>query len=354
MTSISHTEFDGKTEGVTVAATFAHSIKDRTILITGVNKLGIGFAIAQAFASQAPRRLILAGRSPAKVQECIDSLRPQYPEIDYRLLQVDLSAQESVRKAASTVLGWNDVPTIDLVVNNAGVMNIPERQLSPEGIEMHLATNHVGHFLLTNLILPKLIAAAKGAPKGSIRIINVSSLATYLSALRASDMNFSKPSSELPEKEKPNAAFLQGGGLAADEHLSYIPMAAYGHSKTCNILFSVGLNERLYEKHGILSLSLHPGEVRSELSRTTDQDWLEKAMKSREAHGYFWKTPSQAASTVLVAALDPKLERPGSDGHGYWLNDCRIGKAPAYAVDEIDASKLWELSEGFVGEKFAW
>ncbi|EXJ81521.1 hypothetical protein A1O1_07585 [Capronia coronata CBS 617.96] len=354
MTSVTHSEFDGKTDASTVATAFASGIKDRTIVITGVNKRGIGFATAQALASQSPRCLILTGRSATKVQECIDALSSEYPNIDYRLLQVDLSAQESVRKGASAVLGWADVPTIDLVINNAGVMNIPERKLSPEGIEMHLATNHMGHFLLTNLIMPKLITAAKNSPKASVRIVNVSSVATYLSALRASDMNFSKPTSELPEKEKPNAEFLRGGGLAADEHLSYIPMAAYGHSKTCNILFSVGLTQKLYDKYGILSLSLHPGETRSELSRTTDQDWLEKATKSRESQGFFWKTQPQAASTSLVAALDPKLDKPGSDGSGYWLNDCRFGRAPPYAVDEVDAQKLWELSEGFVGQKMDW
>ncbi|KAK5239101.1 hypothetical protein LTR40_014856, partial [Exophiala xenobiotica] len=101
-----------------------------------------------------------------------------YPDVDYRPLQADLSSQESVRKAASTLMAWEDVPAVDLLFNNAGVMNIPERTLSPDGIEMHLATNHVGHFLLANLILPKLIAAAKNSPRGFVRIINISSVGT--------------------------------------------------------------------------------------------------------------------------------------------------------------------------------
>lgn len=354
MTSITQTEFNGKTEALTVAATYASFIKGHRILITGVNKLGIGYATAEAFASQAPECLILTGRSPTKVQECIDALRSEYPGIDYRLLQLDLSSQDSIRKASSTLLSWADVPTIDLVIHNAGVMNIPERMLSPDGIEMHLATNHVGPFLFTNLIMPRLVAAADASTRGSVRVINVSSVAAYLSGLRASDMNFSKPTSELPDKEKPNAEFLKGGGIAADDHLSYIPLAAYGHSKACNILFSVGLNQKTYEKYGILSLALHPGEVRSELSRTTDQEWYNRVTKEREPHGFFWKTLAQSASTTLVAALDPKLERPGKDGRGYFLNDCQIGNSPKHAVDETDAGKLWELSEEFVGEKFAW
>ena len=354
MTSTTHPEFNGRTEALTVAAAYAPLIKNRRIVITGVNKLGIGYTTAEAFASQAPQCLILAGRSMVKLQECMNALRSKYPDIDYRLLQLDLSSQESVRKASSTMLNWADVPTIDLVIHNAGVMNIQERTLSPEGVELHLATNHVGPFLFTNLIMPRLIAAAEASERGSVRVINVSSVAAYLSALRTSDMSFSKPTSDIPDKEKPNATFLRGGGIAADDHLSYIPLAAYGHSKACNILFSVALNEKMYEKDGILSLALHPGEARSELSRTTDQEWYNRVTKTREPHGFFWKSLTQSASTTLVAALDPKLERPERDGRGYFLNDCQIGKAPVHAVDEIDASKLWELSEDFVGEKFAW
>lgn len=355
MTSTTHPEFNAKTEAVTVAAAFATSIKGRTILITGLNKQGIGFSTAQAFASQSPKCLILAGRSTAKVQECVDSLRQQWSDIDYRLLQVDLSSQKSVRTAASTVMSWTDVPTIDLVINNAGVMNIPERTLTPEGVELHLATNHVGPFLLTNLIMPKLIAAAKGAPKGTVRIINISSLGVFLSALRPSDMNFAKPAGELPEKEKPNLEMLRQSRLPAEESMNYFPFIAYGHSKTCNVLFSVGLSQKLYEKYGILSLSLHPGEMQTELTRHTNKVWLEKAVKARAERGmHFWKSLQQGASTTLVAALDPKLQKPGDDGRGYYLNDCQIGMAPAHAVDPVDAEKLWNISEDFVGEKFAW
>lgn len=354
MTSTTHAEFDGKTEALAVAAAFGPLIKDRTVLITGVNKLGIGYATAEAFASQSPRRLILAARSHAKLQEALDALRTQYPTIDYRPLHLDLSDLKSVREAAATVLSWTDVPTIDLVINNAGVMNIQQRTLSPDGIEMHLATNHAGPFLFTNLILPRLIAAAQVSPPGRVRVINVSSVGAFLSGLRASDMNFTKPTSELPDKEKPNLAILKASGLPAEETMSYLPMAAYGHSKACNVLFAVGLNQRLHDKYGILSLALHPGEIQSELSRTTDQDWLSKVTKARESQGFFWKTLAEGASTTLVAALDPQLQRPGPDGHGYFLDNCQIGSAVPHAINEADASKLWDLSQDLVGDKFAW
>ncbi|KAL6247515.1 hypothetical protein RBB50_005861 [Rhinocladiella similis] len=354
MTATTYTEFHKNTKALSVAAAFPEAVKGRTILITGVNKLGIGYTTAEALASEGPRCLILAGRSPSKVQECIDALGSKYPNVDYRLLEVDLSSQASIKKAGSAVMSWSDVPTIDLVINNAGVMNIPQRTLSVDGIEMHFATNHLGHFLLTNLIMPKVISAAKTSSPGFVRIINVSSVGTMVSPLRVSDVNFTIPVKDLPESEKPNLAILKASRLPADDNLVYIPFAAYGQSKTSNVLFSVGLNDRLYDKYGILSLALHPGEMESELSRHTDKEWLAKVVEARAEHGSVFKSLEAGASTTVVAALDPKLGRPGSDGKGYFLSDCQIGSVQPYAVDEGISRKLWELSEGFVGEKFTW
>ncbi|KIW41255.1 uncharacterized protein PV06_06828 [Exophiala oligosperma] len=354
MTATTNTEFNQNTEALSVAAAFPESIKGRTILITGANKLGIGYTTAEALASQGPKCLILAGRSPSKVQECIDALSSKYPNIDYRLLEVELSSQSSIKKAGSTVMSWSDIPTIDLVINNAGVMNLPQRTLSVDGIEMHFATNHLGHFLLDNIIMPKLIAAAKTSSSGFVRIINVSSVGTMVSPLRVSDVNFTKPVKDLPESEKPNVAMLKAAGLPANEDLVYMPFAAYGQSKTSNVLFSVGLNDKLYARYGILSLALHPGEMKSELARHTDKEWLAKALEARAARGGSVKSLEAGASTTLVAALDPKLGRPGSDGKGYFLSDCQVGDVQPYAVDEAIARKLWELSERFVGEKFTW
>lgn len=140
MTSTTHADFDKGTEATAVAAAFANTIKERTILVTGVNKQGIGYTTAEAFASQSPRRLILAGRSPAKVRQCIDALHSKYPDVDIRPLLVDLSSQKSVRAAADEILGWEDVEAIHLVVNNAGMMRHGESfegdvPLSEDGIE---------------------------------------------------------------------------------------------------------------------------------------------------------------------------------------------------------------------------
>ncbi|KAK5945364.1 hypothetical protein PMZ80_002568 [Knufia obscura] len=361
MASTTHPDFGPTTEALTVAAAFPTAIKDRTILITGINKLGIGYTTAEALASQSPRLLILAGRSTTKIQECIDSLKAQYPDVSYRPLQVDLSSQQYVRTAATEVLNWSDVPKIDLLINNAGIMNIPTQTLSPDGIELHLATNHLGHFLLTNLLMPKILAAAADSttsPANSTRIINLSSLATYVSPLRTTDPNITTPISSLPDNERPNLAMMRNADLDVNDSMTYIPMAAYGQSKTANILFTVGLNERLSE-HGVVSIALHPGEMRTELARSTDQEWYESVHKKQLKMGLMgYKSLGQGAATTLVAACDPELSVGGEgEGKTSFLSDCQVATkppAPGYAVDKEIAGKLWEMSEGWVGEKFEW
>jgi NAD(P)-dependent dehydrogenase (short-subunit alcohol dehydrogenase family) len=320
-----------------------------------VNKLGVGYATAVALASQSPRRIILAGRSPAKLQECLDALANKYQEVNFRSLVLDLSSQKSVRAAATEVLSWEDTPAIDVVINNAGVMNIPNRTLSEDGIELHLATNHVGHFLFTNLIMSKIIASATNARRDAARVINVSSMATMTSPLRVSDFNWEKPTLELPDDEKPNLDMMKAAALVVDETMSYIPMGAYGQSKTANILYSVGLNKRLHEKYGVTSIAVHPGEVRTELHRTTDLMWLKKTEEWREKMNVGWKTLEQGASTALVAALDPKLGKVGDGGQGQFLSDCQLSKiAPPYALNTVRADDLWQMSEELVKENFSW
>jgi NAD(P)-dependent dehydrogenase (short-subunit alcohol dehydrogenase family) len=183
--------FSAETEGLAVAAAYADAIKGRTILITGINRKGIGYATAESFASQSPKLLVLAGRTPAKLEECIKDLKSAYPGVEYRPLALDLSSQASVREAAKQVLSWTDVPVIDLLICNAGTMNIMTRTLTPEGIELTMATNHLGHFLLTNLLLPKIIASSKTASKkGSTRIVHLASSGTAVSGVRFSDLTY--------------------------------------------------------------------------------------------------------------------------------------------------------------------
>ncbi|KAJ4345649.1 uncharacterized protein N0V89_011783 [Didymosphaeria variabile] len=329
----------------TVAATFPDAIKNRTILITGVNRTGLGYGTASALAPQSPSTIIITGRSQAKLDESLTSLRATYPSVTFKPLVVDLSSQASIREAAAEVLKWKDVPAIDIVINNAGVMNIQDRTLTVDGIEMHFGTNHIGHFLLTNLIMPKILA---GKNK---RIVNVSSMGAFVSPIRFSDLKWETPHKDIPDNEKPNTTMLKAARLLVEDSTTYIPFGAYGASKTANILFAVGLNKKLGEK-GVKAFALHPGEIMTELQRSTDPEWLGKAMEGRKQAGLAgFKSVEEGAATSVVAAVDPGLD---GEAEGVFLEDCQVSaKVPGYAVDKEEADRLWEVSEGLVGEKFA-
>ncbi|KAI3327179.1 NAD(P)-binding protein [Xylariaceae sp. AK1471] len=360
MPATTHPEFNDKTEALEVAKAFSEGIRGKTVLVTGGNPDGIGFTTSQAFASQSPAHLIIAGRTPSKVEKCIDLLKAQFPSVDYRPLQIDLSSQKSVRAAAAELLSWTDVPTIDIIINSAGIMGIPERTLSEDGIELHFATNHIGHWLLTCSLMPKLIKAASENPnKGATRVINVSSRSPEVSGIRWSDINFDTPNKDLPEAEQPNYKFLEGWGYTDVRNRSYIGVEGYSQSKVANVLFGIGANRRLYEKYGILTLAVHPGVIPTELSRSFPAEVLEAVQKMHESGIYAYKTLGAGASTSLVAALDPKLgpgeTKDGKENYGAYLSDCQItDKAQPGAVSSAEAEKLWKLSEELVKEKFEW
>lgn len=312
-------------------------------------------------ASQSPAHVVVAGRNPSRLQASIDALRARFPDVDYRPLQMDLSSQKSVRAAAAELLAWRDVPQVDMLVNSAGVMCVPERTLTEDGIELHFATNHIGHFLFTNLVMPKLVKAAESTKtKGATRVINVSSLSPMGSAMRWSDLpRFDKTNRDLPAAEQPNYAMLRQWGVTDAEDRSYVPVEGYNQSKVANVLFSVGASRRLYDKYGILSLSLHPGVIQTELGRDFPPEMME-TISSFVGQGLFtFKTLGGGAATSLVAALDPKLGKPetkdGKENHGVFLKDCQIEDAlNPPAVSSAEADRLWELSEELVKEKFSW
>jgi NAD(P)-dependent dehydrogenase (short-subunit alcohol dehydrogenase family) len=217
------------------------------VLITGVSLNGLGEALTQALAVEAPTLLILTGRDTTKVEAVTKALSLSHPHIQTRILKFDLSSLDSVRKAAAEV---NEYPeqSIDILINNAGVMNIPERTLSTDGFEMHLATNYFGLFLFTNSIMEKLMNG-DGA-----RVVNVSSNGYIFSPFRFSDYNFEgKP---IPESEYPPKALCESYGLPWG--LGYLPTVAYGQSKTAVMLYSVQLAKLLANK-GITMVNVHPG-----------------------------------------------------------------------------------------------
>lgn len=168
---------------------------------------------------------------------------------------LDLASLASVRSAARRVAAITD--RIDVLINNAGI-STSARRLSPDGYEMHFAVNHLGHFLLTTLLLPLVARAGPGA-----RIVNVTSTAQRISPMRFSDYNFDnevdgpkKGKIVIPPDEQPNSKVP--AWILARSADGFPGTVAYGQSKTANMLFTVALRRRLADK-GIECFAVHPG-----------------------------------------------------------------------------------------------
>ena len=248
------------------------------------------------------------------------------PKLEATFVMLDLADQTSVRDAARQINAATD--KLDILINNAGIMCTMPYQTTAQGIELQFGTNHIGHFLLTNLLIPKILAAGKGS-----RIVNVASTGYTLSDIPFDNVNF-------------------------DDGKTYNPWLAYAVSKTANILFTVALADKLRSK-GVLSFALQPGMPRTNLYNHLTETGLgsfaegvrlaaERGSGAQNDFDTDVKTLEQAASTPLDAALDPAWE--GSSG--IFLRNCQPFDVKAYAKDPTLAEKLWEMSEGLVGQKF--
>jgi NAD(P)-dependent dehydrogenase (short-subunit alcohol dehydrogenase family) len=228
-----------------------------TVLITGVSPSSIGADTAYAIASGEPKKLILASRTTKNIDAVSSTIKSRYPSVTVQSLILDLSSQKSVRDAAANIN--HSVSELDLLIANAGIMAVPTRTLSPEGIELQFATNHIGHFLFVNLVLEKLRAAAKASKEpGSTRVVMLSSNGHRFSPVRFHDYNFEgKP---IPLEEAPNEKAMVDRGIGApvfDEQF-YHKFVSYGQSKTANILFTLYLRTKLAHD-GIQAIAVHPG-----------------------------------------------------------------------------------------------
>ncbi|KAJ3946109.1 uncharacterized protein N0V96_004463 [Colletotrichum fioriniae] len=329
--------FNNETKASELVPVYAPHIAGKTILITGVSPGSIGDSFVQQVAVAKPATFILAGRSPSKFQPLVDELAAAHPEINVKPLALDLTSFTNVRKAAETVNSWPDVLHIDLLVNNAGIM-ASAYSLTEDGFESQFQTNHLGHFLFTNLIMPKILASPS-----SPRVVNVSSNAHRLGHVRWTDYNF-------------------------NEGIHYDKWMAYGQSKTANSLFSIALAERLGgPSRGLTAFSLCPGYVPTNLAAHEAHDFpgfLEALRKADVVVGskYMWgmgdiqpKDMDQGAATHVFAAFDPELK----EKNGEFLTDCRVAdpwKEEVYpwARSKVDAEMLWALSEKLVGQGFKY
>ena len=155
----------------------------RAVLITGTSKGGIGAETAITLARAKPKQIILAARTEAKVIPVIEEIKKIDSSVEAIFVQIDLLDNSSVRKAAQKIQTLSD--KIHGLINNAGVMAVRTYVTSKDGIESQFAANHVGHFLLTNLLIQQVIAAGEGAT-----IVNVASLGYQLAELNIEDPNF--------------------------------------------------------------------------------------------------------------------------------------------------------------------
>jgi NAD(P)-dependent dehydrogenase (short-subunit alcohol dehydrogenase family) len=276
----------------------------RTALVTG-GYSGIGLEVVRALHAAGAQVL-----APARRQELA---REQLAGLERVTVgELDLADQASVAAYAERVAGQ-----IDLVILNAGIMACPETR-TPEGWELHLATNHLGHFALVARLWPRI---ADGA-----RIVSVSSLGHHHSAMRWEDLGF------------------EGG---------YSKWGAYGQSKTANVLFATHL-DRLGRERGIRGFSVHPGAIITPLGRhLTEADLADVLVLDEHGNAELpdFKTPEAGAATAVWGATSPQLDGLG----GLWLEDCEVGPWAAedglhavgvkrYARDPAEAERLWAWS----------
>ncbi len=275
----------------------------KTTVITGATS-GIGKETALALAKQ-DHAVYMLVRNTEKGEQLKRELISETGNQAIFVVRCDLTDLQSVRDAADELKA--KLFNINILINNAGGA-FPERQLSKDGFEMTFALNHLGHFLLTESLMPLL-------QKGHARIINISS--------------------EGHKSAKPDFDDLQ-------MEKSYTGLKAYGITKLYNIYFTKSLAEK-YRQTGITAYALHPGVVNTNI-------W-------KEAKGFlrtiiwllkpFMISPQQGAETTIYVATQPKLEQKS----GLYFKKCKVAKTAPNADNAAARNRLWELSVKLSGIK---
>jgi NAD(P)-dependent dehydrogenase (short-subunit alcohol dehydrogenase family) len=288
----------------------------KRILITGASA-GLGVETTRALAAHGAS-VTMAVRDLTKGAAAMEGVLEGVPQADLDLRQLDLADLSSVRTFAHGFLEDHDV--LHVLIGNAGVMACPEGR-TVDGFELQFGTNHLGHFLLVDLLTPALVAA------GGARVVLLSSAGHRLADVDLDDPSF--------------------------ERTPYDAWTGYGRSKTANILCAVGVDQRLRDQ-GVRAYAVHPGRIPTELGRhLTDETLTQMAERTKQTTASVgWKTVEQGAATSVYAATAPELDGEG----GVYLEDCHIadlvdddpaisGGVRAYALDPARADALWDLSE---------
>ncbi len=296
-----HRKFNARSNADEVAK--GYDLSGKNIIVTGANT-GIGYETARALASVGGIVTLACRNTEAAAQAC-QRIREQHPAANVSAMQLDLSDLNSVRQFAKEYAE----DTLSLLINNAG-SSAPSLMTTAQGFERTVGVCHIGHFLLTELLMPKLLAAE------SPRVIMVSS-----------------ESHRYPARL--NFAYL---GKATEPYKS---MRSYGQAKLCNVLMADELQRR-YGDQGLTACSIHPGSL-----VTTDF-----GRESRLFRAAFWlaspftKNPNQGAATTVYCAL----HEPASEIAGGYFSHCQRARQTAEAKNPKVAAKLWSLSEQWVAE----
>jgi NAD(P)-dependent dehydrogenase (short-subunit alcohol dehydrogenase family) len=297
----------------------------KRVLVTGVSA-GLGVETARALAARGAQ-VVGAARDLSKAKAATEQVRSQAARGgSLQLVQLDLASLESVRHCADGLLAGGK--PFDVIIANAGVMACP-KGTTVDGFETQLGTNHLGHFVLVNRIASLL-------RQGS-RLVNLSSAGHRYADVDLDDPNFER---------SPYAEFI-----------------AYGRSKTANVLFAVEFDRR-HRARGVRATAVHPGGIRTELSRHMTPGAREKliaeinASQPKGAPAFSYKSIPQGAATSVWAACVGDAEAIG----GRYCEDCQVAEVASvpglragvqpYALDPERAQALWKKSEEWVGEQF--
>ncbi|XP_055690852.1 retinol dehydrogenase 13-like isoform X2 [Lutzomyia longipalpis] len=279
----------------------------KVVIITGANT-GIGKETAKELARR-KAHVYMVCRDMEKCEQARTEIVLDSKNKYVYCRECDLSSFDSIRKFVDTFKHERD--RLDILINNAGVMRCP-RTLTKDGIEMQLGVNHMGHFLLTNLLLDTLKASAPS------RIVVVSSLAHTRGEINITDLNSEK---------------------------NYEPGRAYNQSKLANVLFTKELAKKL-QGTGVTVNALHPGVVDTELTRHMGLfNSFFSGLIVKPILWPFFKSPVAGAQTTLYCALEPELEGVS----GQYFSDCAPKEVADAAKNENVAKWLWAVSEKWTG-----
>ncbi|CAJ0871523.1 3562_t:CDS:10 [Entrophospora sp. SA101] len=284
------------------------------VVVTGGNT-GIGYVTCRELARKNAHVFVLS-RSIERGTAAVEKIKQETGNQNVELLQLDLQSLKSVKECAQSFLA-RKLP-LHILINNAGIM-ATKFSLTVDGIQDQFGTNHVGHFYLTKLLLPTIEASAPS------RIVNVSSMAHKYAP---------KNGIEFDKINDPNAQAT---------------MVRYGTSKLSNILFTVELNKRLEGKQ-VYANSLHPGIIKTELSRGAIDNWGKLAIPFVKLLSLASLTPNDGALTSLYCATSPEIEEKNLRGK-YFIPFGVESSPTNNGKDEELAKKLWQFTDDLVNEK---